>query len=210
MSYHDDLFPKDIAYGARGGPMFNTTVLELASGYEKRNINWQKVRARYNVAYGAKQPHQMDALLKFFYARRGRAYSFPYHDWKDYKIEDQYLGEGDDVTREFQIIKTYSSGGHSYERLITKLAPGTISGLTASGVPYTLNDGGAYGYTVDLLTGMITFNNPPPMGAPIFLGYVEFYVHVRFDTDYMDIQLFTYDAESWADIFLVEIKDDIQ
>src|SRR5690554_1675118 len=95
MSYHDDLFPIGIAYGARGGPQFNTTVLELASGYEKRNINWSKVRARYNVAYGIKKPQQMDLMLNFFYARMGRAYSFPYFDHKDHKVQGQVIGYGD-------------------------------------------------------------------------------------------------------------------
>lgn len=209
MSYHDDLFPLGIAYGARGGPMFNTTVLELASGYEKRNMNWSKVKARYNVMYGVKKPAQMTELLNFFYARRGRAYSFPFYDHKDHLITNQIIGKGDGVKKEFQIIKTYSSGGHSYERLITKLKPDTISGVTVGGVPRVLNSVDANGYTVDNLTGKITFVTAPLAGTDIVVGSCEFYVHVRFDTDYMDIQLVTYDAETWADIFLVEVKEDV-
>lgn len=210
MSYHDDLFPKDIAYGARGGPMFNTTVLELSSGYEKRNMNWAKVRARYNVAYGVRKPEQMDNLLNFFMARRGRAFSFPYHDWKDYKVINQQIGVGDGNQTQFQIVKQYISGGHGYNRLITKLSPGTIGNVMVNGVPRVLNGMGVDGYTVNNLSGIITFNQAPVNAHPVILTYVEFYVHVRFDTDFMDIQLVTYDAESWTDIFLVEIKEDVQ
>lgn len=201
MSYHDDLFPKDIAYGARGGPAFNTTVLELASGYERRNRNWKKVRARYNVAYGVRTPEQMDKLLNFFYARNGRAFSFPYFDWKDHTIKNQQLGTGDGTTRSFQIFKRYQSGGHYYDREITKIIPGSVGDIYVGGLPNTE-------YTLDHLTGIITFDDPPALDDPITLIECQFYVHVRFDTDFADIQLVTYQAETWTDIVLVEIKED--
>jgi len=208
MSYHDDLFPKDIAYGARGGPEFNTTVLELASGYEKRNQNWSKARARYNVTYGIRNPDQMTRLLNFFYARRGRAFSFPYFDHKDHMIKNQAIGVGDGSTRTFQIFKRYESGGFYYDRLITKLIPNTLKSVAVGGVVRNPNT-----YTVDPLTGTITFtgstSNIPPVGAEIFISEVQFYVHVRFDTDLADIQLVTFGAESWTDIILIEIKEDV-
>lgn len=209
MSYHDDLFPIGIAYGARGGPQFNTTVLELASGYEKRNINWSKVRARYNVAYGIKKPEQMDQMLNFFYARMGRAYSFPYFDHKDHKVQDQVLGYGDGVKTEFRIFKRYESGGKHYDRQITKIKPDTARNVQVNGFPYTENDAGPTGFSIDRFTGVLKFNEPPADEAEVMMGYCEFYVHVRFDTDFMDIQLLTYDAEAWTDIFLVEIKEDL-
>lgn len=208
MSYHNDLFPIGIAYGARGGPMFNTTILELASGFERRNINWSKVRARYNVTHGVKTPTDMDALLNFFYARFGRAYSFPFLDHKDHKIVNQIIAHGDGTTTTFQIIKRYQSGTYYYDRLITKIRPNTIGNVMVAGVPRVLNGGGADGYTLNPLTGVITFTTAPVLNDPIIVTYVEFYVHVRFDVDYMDIQLVTYRAESWTDIFLVEIKED--
>lgn len=208
QSFHDVVFPTDIAYGARGGPQFSTTVLTLASGHEKRNINWAKVRAQYNVAYGVKEPDQMTALNNFFMARWGRAYSFQYFDWRDHKIESLPLGTGDGSTKEFQIFKRYTSGGYSYDRQITKIKPNTIANVTVGGVSMILDDAGANGYTLDRLTGKITFKTAPATGAAIVLGYVEFYVHVRFDTDMMDIQLPTYNAEVWTDIILLEIKDE--
>lgn len=207
MAYHNDLFPLDIAYGARGGPMFNTTVLELASGYEKRNQNWQKVRARYNVTYGIRKPAQMTAFLNFFYARQGRAHSFPYLDPKDSDVENGQIGVGNGTTT-VQIKKRYTSGGFYYDREITKLAPGTLAGVAVDGVPHVLGGGGADGVSVDELTGIMTFVTAPILGAAITCTYMKFYVHVRFDVDYADIQHVTYQAEAWPDIFLVEIKED--
>lgn len=208
MSFHNDVFPDKIAYGARGGPMFNTTILELESGHEKRNINWEKVRARYNVGHVARKPEYMDLVLNFFYARHGRAYSFPFKDVKDHKIVNQVIALGDGTTTEFQIYKQYESGGFTYDRLITKLIPDTLGDVMVGGVPQVLNGGGADGFTVNNLTGKLTFNTAPAEDDPIIVTYVEFYVHVRFDTDFMDIQMITWDAESWHDIFLVEIKED--
>lgn len=190
--------------------MFNTTVLELSSGYEKRNQNWAKARARYNVAYGIKKPHQMDQLLNFFYARNGRAHSFPFFDHKDHVIDNQGLGIGDGVRTQFQLFKRYESGGHHYDRVITKIKPGTLGDIRVNGVPYILGDPGPMGFDIGLLSGIITFNEAPPLDADISIDRVEFYVHCRFDTDFADIQLITYEAEAWFDIFIIEIKEDIQ
>lgn len=210
MSYHDDLFPIGISYGARGGPSFNTTILELASGYEKRNINWAKVRAKYNVAHGVRTPEQMDTLLNFFYARYGRAYSFPFLDHKDHKVVSQQIGLGDGVKKVFQIFKRYQSQSYFYDRLITKIRPNTLGQVLVGGVPYLLGSNTAHGFTIDNLSGQIIFKEAVAVDVPVVITYVEFYVHVRFDIDYMDIQLLTYRAESWTDIFLTEIKEDIQ
>lgn len=209
MSYHDDLFPMGIAYGARGGPEFNTTILELASGFEKRNINWSKARAKYNVMHGVKVPADMDRLLNFFNARFGRAYSFPFFDHKDHKIVNQVVGTGNGIAKVFQIYKRYQSGIYYYDRLITKIKPNTIGNVMVGSITYVKDGPGADGYKIDLLTGKLTFNVAPAINQPVIITYVEFYVHVRFDVDFMDIQLVTFNAETWADIFIVEVKEDI-
>src|SRR5690349_1840815 len=161
MSYHDDLFPTEISYGAQGGPQFNTTVLELASGYEKRNINWSKVRAQYNVAYGVRTPDHMKTIQNFFMARWGRAYSFPYKDWRDFKIENQSIGTGDGTTKIFQIHKRYSSGGFFYDREITKFKDDSLGTLTVGGVTMVRGTD----FTADHTTGKITFTNAPAADA---------------------------------------------
>jgi uncharacterized protein (TIGR02217 family) len=73
--FHEVPFPDNIAYGATGGPEFATTVVATASGHEKRNINWTQARGRWDVASGLKKQAQIDELIAFFRARRGRAYA---------------------------------------------------------------------------------------------------------------------------------------
>jgi uncharacterized protein (TIGR02217 family) len=54
----------------------------------------------------AKQP-QIDELIAFFRARRGKAYSLRFKDWTDYKANGQLLGTGDDALTQFQLVKHY-------------------------------------------------------------------------------------------------------
>jgi len=120
LSFHEIQFPNDIAYGATGGPEYLTSVVSMASGHEQRNANWSAARGRWDVASGLKHQAQLDMLIAFFRARKGRAYGFRFKDWTDYKAAGQSLGVGDGENKSFQLIKTYSSGAGSEARIITK------------------------------------------------------------------------------------------
>ena len=131
MSFHEVRFPDDIAYGATGGPEFATSVVATASGYEQRNINWSAARGRWDVASGLKKQTQLDTLIAFFRARKGRAYGFRFKDWTDFKATAQALGSGNGTIKTFQLIRTYSSGGNTDVRTITGPPPinESISGV---------------------------------------------------------------------------------
>ena len=66
-------FPDNISQGASGGPGYQTEVVVVASGREKRNITWPLPRGRYDVAHGVRTQAQMDILIAFFRSVRGRA-----------------------------------------------------------------------------------------------------------------------------------------
>ena len=97
--FHEVRFPDNIAYRATGGPEFATTVVATGSGHEKRNVNWAQARGRWDVASRLKKQAQIDELIAFFRARRGRAYG-PMASGSNtgpYKAAGQLLGTGDDV-----------------------------------------------------------------------------------------------------------------
>src|SRR5262245_8764199 len=50
-SFHEVLFPLDIALKSAGGPQRRTDVVTLGSGAEERNARWAHSRRRYD-AYG--------------------------------------------------------------------------------------------------------------------------------------------------------------
>lgn len=228
-------FPDDISYGSRGGPKFNTTVLTLASGFEKRNINWSQVRCEFDVSHGIKTIEQMDALLAFFYARQGMARGFRYKDWADYTAQNQTIAVGDGVTTVFQLRKNYPSGPNTYSRIISKPVVGTVFGVKITGVnPVTqlpqsdTLDESKGQYTVDYTTGKITIavdpfvdwlaagpGNPTPkipqrrpiaVGRKVEVVSFEFDVPVRFGTDVMNISQDFWMTESWESIPLVEVR----
>lgn len=211
MAFHDVQFPIDISYGSSGGPLFSTTVLELASGFEKRNINWSQAKAIYNVAYGIKDAVDLDTLRAFFYARFGRAYTFRYKDWADFETGIQVLGTGDGIEVDFQITKQYVSGLNTYDRKIVTVV-GDTTGVKVNGIPVTVVPvGGTLGVhgdvEVNLLTGVLTFDVAPPDTEEVAVTACEFDVHCRFDLDVMDVIHDFWQTQSWPQIPVVEVRE---
>lgn len=194
--FHNVIFPEDISYGSSGGPGFNTSVIELASGAEQRNVNWKQQRAEYDVSHGVKTRDQMEHLLDFFTARRGKAYGFRFKDWMDYQIDRQTIGLTTGLTGSRQIYKRYESEtAYFFDRPITKIMPDTASIWINGGLV------GDPDSILDYDTGIITIGN----GNTVEIA-CEFHVPVRFDTDSMKISHDDWEQMSWPSIPLVELK----
>jgi uncharacterized protein (TIGR02217 family) len=198
MSFVEAQFPADISYGSSGGPEYSTDIVMTYGGHEQRNINWSQARARFNVAHGVKTKTQLDALIAFFRARKGRAIGFRFKDWTDYKASGQTLGTGNGALTQFQLVKTYASGATEELRIITKPVNGTIKIYLNGALQST-------GYTVNFTTGLVIFNSAPVNGAVVTADY-EFDVPVRFDTDRLSATLDAYGVHSWLDIPLIEVR----
>lgn len=199
MAFIETRFPTDIAYGSAGGPEYSTDIVITQSGYEQRNANWSQARARYNVAHGVKTQTQLNSLIAFFRARKGRADGFRFKDWTDFKATAQAIGTGNASTTQFQLVKTYISGGITDTRTITKPVSGTLNiyfnSVLQSGSLYSLNT----------TNGMVTFTTAPASGVAITADF-EFDVPVRFDADRMVSTLDSYGSYSWSEIPIVEIR----
>lgn len=198
MAFIETRFPEDIAYGSLGGPEYATDIIEMQSGFEQRNINWSAARGRYNVAHGIKTQSQLDELIAFFRARKGRAHSFRFKDWTDYSAVAQSIGTGDDSSTDFQLTKSYSSGSIVETRIIAKPVAGTVK-IYVDAVEQVS------GVSVDTTTGIVTFSTAPANGEAITADF-EFDVPARFDTDRLAASLDTYASGSWEDIPLVEVR----
>lgn len=198
MSFVEERFPADISYGSSGGPQYATDVVASISGHEQRNIQWSQARARYNVAHGVKTKTQLDTLIAFFRARKGRAYGFRFKDWTDYTATTQTIGTGNGTTTQFQLVKRYTSGTTTEIRTITKPVSGTVT-VFVNGTAQTS------GVTVNTTTGVVTFGTAPVSGANVTASF-EFDVPVRFDTDRLSATLEAYGVHSWLDIPLIEVR----
>ncbi len=211
MSFHEIRFPTDIALGASGGPERRTEIVTLGSGFEERNTPWAHARRRYNAGYGVKSRNDLHTVISFFENRQGRLHGFRWKDPTDFKSsppqdgaanDDQVIGTGDGVAVSFALVKTYQSGAQTYSRLITKPVAGSVL-VAVAGAAQTE---GAH-FTVDSATGLITFlaGSIPANGQVITAGY-EFDVPVRFDTDYLNIDVGAFRAGDIPDIPIVEIR----
>ncbi len=216
MAFHDVQLPDDIERGAIGGPMFKTTVVPMASGFEQRNIDWSQTRGEWDASYGIQTKDDYTRLIDFFYNRQGRAHSFPFKDWSDFEIgkfadptsDNQILALGDDVEVDFQIFKRYISGAFNYDRDITKPIAANTVVLLDNVVQTTPGD-----YSLAALTGIITFVVAPAStggtgggGEEVVSVAGEFNVPVRFDIDKLDIQLQIENASALPSINLVEVR----
>ncbi len=198
MTFHDVRFPDDIAVGAVGGPGFNTTVVTLSSGREKRNVNWSDARCVWDVAHGLKTQAQLDRLLAFFRARQGRAHAFRFKDWSDYRMDRQTIGTGDGATTSFALSKSYvDAGGHVSARRITRPVSGTVEVWV---------DGAAQESGFAVAEGSVSFDAAPAAGAVVEAA-CEFDVPARFDSDQMKVSIEAYGTFSWGQIAVVEVKE---
>lgn len=199
MAFIDTRFPTDISFGSAGGPEYSTDIVITQGGHEQRNVNWSSARARYNVAYGVRSQPQLDALIAFFRARKGRADSFRFKDWTDFQAEAQPIGTGDGSTTQFQLVKYYASGTMTETRTITKPVFGSVA-VYLAGVLQDEAD-----YIVSHTTGLVTFDTAPGSGVAVSADF-EFDVPVRFDTDRLSASLESYGMMSVAELPLIEVR----
>lgn len=197
-TFHEVQFPPKIAYGASGGPQFNTSIVTTQGGFEQRNVNWQKARGRWDVSTGIKMKTDMDAVIAFFRARFGKAYGFRFKDWSDYQAVGQVIGTGNGVLTAFQLVKLYTSGSNSYSREIKKPVSGTVK-IYLNGVLQ------GSGYSVDLTTGIVTFSSAPGNTVVVSADF-DFDVPVRFDTDTLAVRTDGPGIYVWDAIPVVEIR----
>ena len=203
ISFIEQRFSDDISYGSKGGPKFKTEVFMASSGAEQRNQSWELSRAEYDVSHGIRDKEDMDEVRKLFYAVRGRAIGFRFKDWSDFEMITETIATGDGTKTEFQIVKAYTmAGADDYVRMIKKIVASTVAAVTVGGSAVTEGTD----FAVDYDTGIITFTTAPANGAAIIVGLCEFDVPVRFDIDYLPVNLEAWQLETASGIKLVELR----
>jgi len=183
----------------------------LVRDAEERNARWAHSRRRYDAGYGIKTFDALSQVLAFFEERRGRLYGFRWRDRLDHSSTapgaavtpiDQILGTGDGTEKAFQLCKTYGAVYLPYQRPIAKPVPRSVRVAVAE----TEMQEGTH-FSVDATTGVITFlpGHIPASGAAVSAGFL-FDVPVRFDIDYLEMDLSAFAAAAIPKIPVVEIR----
>ncbi len=210
-AFHEVTFPLDIALGARGGPERRTEIVSTGSGCEERNARWAHARRRWNAGYGVKSLDALSDVVAFFEERRGRLYGFRWRDRLDHSSAmlgaapapgDQLLGTGDGEQASFQLRKTYGGLHAPYARPIAKPVANTIR-VAVDGAEQ--EEG--VDFDSDAATGLVVFRSGriPAAGAAVSAGFL-FEVPVRFDTDFLEVDLAAFAAGEIPSIPVVEIR----
>jgi uncharacterized protein (TIGR02217 family) len=208
-AFHEVLFPLDIALRSAGGPQRRTDIVVLGSGREERNARWAHSRRRYDAGYGIKTFEALREVVAFFEERRGMLYGFRWRDRLDHSSgagavspTDQAIGTGDGATAAFQLVKNYGTIYAPYRRPIVKPVADSVR-VAVNGV----EKAPAADFTIDATTGVVTFaaGHIPASGASVTAGFL-FDVPVRFDTDYLEVDLSAFAAGAIPKIPLVEIR----
>ncbi|MGQ4272467.1 phage distal tail protein, Rcc01695 family [Terrihabitans sp. B22-R8] len=206
-AFHEVRFPLDVALGARGGPERRTEIVTLGSGREQRNARWAHARRRWDAGWGVKNLAALSLVVAFFEERRGQLHGFRWRDRLDHSSAapgevvspfDQMLGAGDGETTSFPLGKTYGSGADPYRRPIVKPVMHSVR-IGVNGVEAEA------GFSVDEITGTVTFEDAPTAGAVLTAGF-QFDVPVRFDTDFLEVDLAAFEAGTIPSIPVIEIR----
>ena len=209
MAFHEVRFPVSLSLGSVGGPERRTEIVELANGFEERNTPWSASRRRYDAGVGMRSLDDIGDLIAFFEGRQGQMHGFRWKDWSDFKsgpstqdvvFDDQAIGLGDGVRTEFQLTKTYISGGSSFVRVIRKPVAGTVR-IALEGDEQQE----AVHYSVDTGTGVVTFAVAPAVDERVTAGF-EFDVPVRFDTDRILVSVASFQAGEVPQVPVVELR----
>lgn len=210
-AFHEVLFPLDIALGASGGPERVTQVVTTATGREERNTRMADSRRRWDAGYGVKTLAALSEVVAFFEERRGRLHGFRWRDRLDHSSAppgvtisamDQRIGAGDGTTRSFSLSKTYGGLHAPYVRAISKPVAASVR-VAVNGVEQVA---GAH-YTLDASHGTVMFmaDLAPQADAVVTAGFM-FDVPVRFDTDFLEVNLSAFAAGEIPRIPLLEIR----
>jgi uncharacterized protein (TIGR02217 family) len=200
IPFHEVRFPEGIAEAqGSGGPTFSTTISELASGKEQRNVNWRRALAQYDVAHQIKDRQQTWQLMDFFFARQGMRYGFRFKDWSDYQATGQgLLAWSAGFPGWFNLIKVYGTA-RTYVRPITKPVPDTVKLYSDGNLLGPLSCG------VDYTSGLVHVYDSGLLSTTLTTTF-EFDVPVRFNVDKMDATLNSFSNNTWDSIRLVEIR----
>ncbi|MFG1327716.1 DUF2460 domain-containing protein [Xanthobacter autotrophicus] len=210
-AFHEILFPLEVALGASGGPERVTEVVTTASGREERNTRQADSRRHWDAGYGVKSLAALADVVSFFEERRGRLYGFRWRDRLDHSSAppghaatpvDQVIGTGDGARATFALTKTYGGLHAPYVRAITKPVAGSVR-VAVNGVERIE---GTH-FSIDATRGEITFYTAfaPAVSAVVSAGF-SFDVPVRFDTDFLEVNLSAFAAGDIPRIPVIEIR----
>ena len=156
-----------ISFGAQGGPTFDTEIVQVRSGFEKRNTDRVQALHKYEIGLTVRKKSEFDLIRDHFLAVRGMLDGFRFKDFADFQVTTSNgrpiplhsttqvgtagAGYG---TPSYQLAKLYTAGANTFLRDIQKPVSGTLI-LRRATVTMTVGVGAGQ-YAIDTATGIVT------------------------------------------------------
>jgi uncharacterized protein (TIGR02217 family) len=183
-------------------PLWSTKVQRSVGGKELRAAFYSAPIWTWTLSYEilrqATAFQELQQLVGFFNARRGRYDSFLFSDPSDNAVVTQNFGTGDDVKTAFQLVRDYGAGGFTGRENVYDLAGAPQIFVNAVLKTVTTD------YTIGS-TGVVTFVVAPAAAAALtWTG--SFYRRVRFSDDSAEFNNFLTQLWEAKKIVLVSVK----
>lgn len=174
--------------------VYQTDVIVGRNGQEVRNALWQDPLLKFNAAFAVRTYADIQTLVTFFHAMKGREQSFLVKDWADFAITDwtQSSDTANSSRTTFQLVKRYTEAVMgTYVRTIKYPKVSSVT-CQVAGSPVTPS-------SVSLSTGVVTLPSAPTTGQSVTFKCTEFYVPCRFDVDELPVEMLNYWVANGAD-----------
>lgn len=197
--------PMDIERGTKGGPQFNTSVNMTDGGVTSTNQNWQYPLFGADISYGIQTKDNLDDVINFFWARRGRLRGFLFRDWSDFNLVNEPLaGAVDGVNKDYQINRNYADSVLPFVRKITRpIENGTgldTLQVSVDGVQINLSL-----WSLQPL-GIVRFTVAPTVGQVLTING-EFDVPVQFQQDRLITEMTLEDVGAIPALTVTEVRE---
>jgi uncharacterized protein (TIGR02217 family) len=172
-----------LAWSVTKSPTFQTRIQRAVSGRELRALDYPYPLWQFTLVFDFLRDNpaagldELRTLMGFFMLCQGAFGTFLFQDPSDDRVSGQQIGTGDTLRTVFQLQRTMGEtlpGGGFLEPIP---APNVVSAVYFNGI---IQD--PAGYSVDSMTGLVTFNTAPGSGLIITDDY-SYYFRCRFVDD---------------------------
>lgn len=160
MSYIRKYIPTCEGYGWTGGPVFNTRIVRMMTGRERRNAEQDQPQHVFSVPFNNIGQTQYIPIKQMHLNRRGQWGCFLFRDRLDDIAENEFfaVAEGGDTV--FQLSKWSIQDGIGYQSKIQAIySPDADGEAVDSPVTITVNGSPTTDFVLDRDTGIVTFNS---------------------------------------------------
>lgn len=209
MAFFEQQFDPRLSFGARGGPVWSTTIARGRAGHRSVNQNWSAPLHRYNVAHAVKTNADFEAVRAFFYVVAGAFDGFRFKDWSDFEATRDNTALALVSGTTWQMQRKYVVGSRTYLRTISKpcASPAPVIWRLRSGAWSTVTPTGSPS-PIDYVNGRVGISGHA--GGDTYAWVGQFDVPVAFTSDTMEAEIVdTGDGEylmRWPQVEVEEVR----